>query len=148
MSMLATVSKKFRFEAAHQLMNHDGKCSDLHGHSYVVEVLCKGPINRIRDHAKEGMVVDFADIKAIWKERVEPKVDHQFLNETLDGIVTTAENIAAWILCEFHSADPRIQVKSVRVWETATSMAEVSYMEVWSDDNLARRNVTTIGTSS
>lgn len=78
------------------------------------------------------MVCDFADIKAVWKE-IESSLDHQDLNTTLaEAIpVTTAELIAFWICKVFKLHD--VPVHSVRVWETATSFAEVNVSEVWSN---------------
>jgi 6-pyruvoyl-tetrahydropterin synthase len=77
------------------------------------------------------MVVDFNDIKAVWRD-IEPQLDHKHLNDSLQ-IVTTAENIAWWILSRFHASG--VAVNKVRVWETATSMAEVDYAEVWANGN-------------
>lgn len=121
--MRATVSKTFRFEAAHQLLNHDGKCSRPHGHSYKVAVRVRGSINRTSGHPKEGMVIDFADIKEAWK-KIEPMLDHQDLNQTLGGIVTTAENIAIWIGSQFNLAG--IGIEEVELWETETSSVRVT----------------------
>lgn len=66
---------------------------------------------------------DFADLKGIYKEAIEPLVEHQNLNDTLPVPVTTAENIAGWMLNVFKETVP--QVFKVRVWETQTSYAEV-----------------------
>jgi 6-pyruvoyltetrahydropterin/6-carboxytetrahydropterin synthase len=118
----ATICKVFRFEAAHQLPDHDGKCRDLHGHSYQVEVELHGPIQV--EGPKRGMVVDFSDVKRFWTSELEPLLDHRFLNDSLEGLVdpTTAENLAGWIFRRFEFA--ALPVVAVRVWETATSWAE------------------------
>jgi 6-pyruvoyltetrahydropterin/6-carboxytetrahydropterin synthase len=78
------------------------------------------------------MVLDFADIKAVWKEYIEPVVDHQDLNKSLGGIVTTAENIAVWMLKVFRQQ--RVDVSSITVWETETSSATVIWTEVWANE--------------
>lgn len=131
--MRAQVTKIFRFEAAHHLPNHDGKCRNPHGHSYKVVVCCEGPINQQTGAAKEGMVVDFADIKTLWKEVLEPSLDHKDLNVTLNHLVpvTTAEEIAHWICGEFMRA--KFPIKEVQVWETETSFATVTHTEVWTN---------------
>jgi 6-pyruvoyltetrahydropterin/6-carboxytetrahydropterin synthase len=118
----ATIAKTFTFQAAHLLPNHDGKCAQLHGHSYRVDVHARGPINGPTGKPDEGMVLDFARIAAAWR-LVEPHLDHRFLNDVLD-FPTTAENLASYLLTRLHDAQPA--VCSVRVWETATSWAEVS----------------------
>ena len=56
------ITKIFTFETAHVLYNYDGKCKNMHGHSYKLFVTVKGiPINDL-DHPKNGMVVDFTQI--------------------------------------------------------------------------------------
>lgn len=134
--MRAKVTKVFRFEAAHHLPNHDGKCREPHGHSYMVEVTCFGQINHVVDDPKEGMVIDFAEIKDMWEAEIKPLLDHKDLNVSLkDWIpVTTAECIAAWILATFRNNG--VPVRSVAVWETATSCAEVNFSEVFQDGAL------------
>jgi len=121
----AKVGKQFTFHAAHQLPNHDGQCRNLHGHTYQVEVIAAGHISTEEGSPREGMVIDFGEIKEVYKEHIEPLVEHQNLNETLSDVVTvtTAENIAHWILKVFQRE--LRQVIGVRVWETPTSWVEV-----------------------
>lgn len=125
MTAVATVSKAFTFHAAHQLPNHDGKCRDLHGHTYRVEVGVTGPVNARDGSPDEGMVLDFGVIKAAWAP-LHQLVDHKFLNDVLPSEFqpTTAENIAGWVLSELLEAVPQVTV--VRVWETPTSCVEVT----------------------
>ncbi len=131
--MKATVTKVFHFEAAHHLPNHDGKCRLPHGHSYRVEICCTGEIRNQRDDPKLGMVIDFADIKRVWKKELEPVLDHQDLNESIGSAIpaTTAEYIAAFICSIFHGS--HVPIESVTVWETVTSAATVRYSEVWAN---------------
>ncbi|MBT0551372.1 6-pyruvoyl trahydropterin synthase family protein [Riemerella anatipestifer] len=73
------ITKIFSFETAHVLYNYDGKCKNMHGHSYKLFVTVKGvPINDL-DHPKNGMVVDFGDIKKIVKEEIVDVWDHAVL---------------------------------------------------------------------
>jgi 6-pyruvoyltetrahydropterin/6-carboxytetrahydropterin synthase len=119
--MRGRICKRFTFDAAHMLPDHDGKCANLHGHTYVVEVEFEGPI--IEEGPKRGMVVDFGDVKAVWKEKLEPLLDHRYLNETLVELpVTTAEMIAGWVYGRF--TDANLEPAAVRVWETPTSWAQ------------------------
>ena len=70
------ITKIFTFETAHVLYNYDGKCKNMHGHSYKHFVTVKGtPINDL-DHPKNGMVVDFGDIKKIVKSEIIDVWDH------------------------------------------------------------------------
>lgn len=70
------ITKKFDFETGHALYGYDGKCKNIHGHSYKLFVTVQGtPINDT-SHAKYGMVIDFTDLKKIVKEEIVDKFDH------------------------------------------------------------------------
>lgn len=124
--MFATISKRFTFDAAHQLPHHDGKCKRPHGHTYIVEIEARGQIQTAAG-PKQGMVADFGDIKAAYNARVHSRVDHQDLNVVLADEIpcTTAEWIAAWILSEMRDELPDVAISCVRVYETPTCFAEV-----------------------
>jgi 6-pyruvoyltetrahydropterin/6-carboxytetrahydropterin synthase len=122
--MRYTVGKEFTFQAAHRLPLHDGKCKELHGHSYRVAVTVFGPLEV--DGPKTGMVIDFGDLTTIWKKDIEPLCDHQYLNESLPIEHTTAENIAGWMLLRYRDALGPYHGLTVTVWETATSWAMAS----------------------
>ena len=118
--MRARICKTFRFEAAHVLPNHAGKCSRLHGHSYRVDIEAYGEVRDADGSSSEGMVMDFGDIKAAWKP-IEAELDHQNLTSLLP-FPTTAENLAGYLLDRLADAVPRIC--AVRVWETTSAWAE------------------------
>ena len=73
------LTKIFRFEAAHALMGYDGRCRNIHGHSYEMRVTIKG--NPIMDDSspKNGMVMDFGDLKRIVNEEIIDHYDHAFI---------------------------------------------------------------------
>ena len=114
--MQTSVTRTFTFEAAHQLPWHPGKCRNLHGHSYRLEVTVEGPIG---DH---GIVIDFADIKDVVERDVIAAYDHRYLNDLLDN--PTAELIAAEIWKTVEAAD--LRVDRIRLWETPDSYVEVT----------------------
>jgi 6-pyruvoyltetrahydropterin/6-carboxytetrahydropterin synthase len=120
----ATIAKEFTFDAAHSLPNSDGPCKRLHGHTYRVTVVARGRIQPVDGRVEEGMVVDFARIKEVFKRRVEARCDHQYLNESVPVERTTAELLAAWMLVEMREEMPH--VVAVRVSETPSSWAEVT----------------------
>lgn len=73
------ITKIFTFETAHVLYNYDGKCKNMHGHSYKLFVTVKGkPVNDL-ENPKNGMVVDFGDIKYIVKSEIVDVWDHSVL---------------------------------------------------------------------
>ncbi|GAE94998.1 queuosine biosynthesis QueD [Gracilibacillus boraciitolerans JCM 21714] len=117
------VSKEFDFDAAHHLHCYDGKCKNLHGHTYKAVFGISGFVDEI------GMVIDFGDIKKIWKEQIEIHLDHRYLNETLPKMNTTAENMVVWIFEKMEAAlqghNNQCRVEFVRLYETPTSYAEV-----------------------
>ncbi|MCK1981593.1 6-carboxytetrahydropterin synthase QueD [Peribacillus simplex] len=117
------VSKEFTFDAAHHLHDYEGKCKNLHGHTYKVIFGLSGYTD------SRGLMIDFGDIKDIWKNEIEIHLDHRYLNETLPLMNTTAENMVVWIyekmaeslsLKEYEGA----RVEFVRLYETPTSYAE------------------------
>ncbi|SFL35064.1 6-pyruvoyltetrahydropterin/6-carboxytetrahydropterin synthase [Gracilibacillus orientalis] len=116
------VSKEFTFDAAHHLHCYEGKCKNLHGHTYKVVFGISGLVDEI------GIVIDFGDIKQIWKEEIEIHLDHRYLNETLPKMNTTAENMVVWIFEKMeealHDLLNQCRVEFVRLFETPTSYAE------------------------
>lgn len=111
--------KEFRFEAAHRLPHHDGKCARLHGHSWVCRVHIKGD-RLIDDGPKQGMLMDFGDIKGYMKPLLNEYLDHYYLNDTLGMENPTSEAIAQWIYKQLAAAHlPGLD--AVEVMETCTS---------------------------
>jgi 6-pyruvoyltetrahydropterin/6-carboxytetrahydropterin synthase len=130
----ASVTVRVEWEMGHRLPHHEGACRQLHGHRYVAEVTMRGEINHEPMSPSEGMVIDFTDVKTLLKAEVL-KLDHKFLLHRYDELagvlsglpgvvlvdfVPTAENIATALL----NALP--DVSCVKLWETATSYAEVT----------------------
>jgi len=122
------VSKEFTFDAAHHLHCYEGKCKNLHGHTYKVVFGISGYVNEI------GLTIDFGDIKEIWKQEIEIYLDHRYLNETLPPMNTTAENMVVWIFEKMEEALQQgerqqqykgARVEFVRLYETPTSYAEM-----------------------
>lgn len=129
------VSKEFTFDAAHHLHCYEGKCKNLHGHTYKVVFGISGYVD------DRGLMMDFGDIKEIWKNEIEIHLDHRYLNETLPPMNTTAENIVVWIYEKMKEALEKeenkdrfigARVEFVRLYETPTSYAEArrEWMEV------------------
>lgn len=76
------VTKQFHFEMAHALLDYDGPCKNIHGHSYQLNVTVKGKVKTNTNDSDEGMVVDFGVIKKVVKELVVDVFDHALvLNE-------------------------------------------------------------------
>ena len=112
------ISKEFRFEAAHKLPLHDGKCRNLHGHSFVGIATLQSD-RLIKTGAKTDMVMDYADINKVLKPFVEECLDHQYLNESTGLENPTSEAIAQWIYQKLKSELPELY--SIEIRETCTS---------------------------
>ena len=131
--MTVMVGRRESFNAAHQLcdpgLSDDenrrrfGKCANLHGHNYVLEVVVTGEIDRTT-----GYVLDLKRLSDVITRRVIQDVDHRNLNTDvswLKGCVPTAENLALAFWERLRPELPDGSLRSVRVWETDKNWAEV-----------------------
>ena len=114
-AMKVAITKVFTFDAAHQLPWHQGKCKNLHGHTYRLEVTVDGPIT------EDGVVADFADVGAVVKRTVIEKYDHQYLNDHFDNPTAELLAVSFFKLLEAEGLD----VKRITLWETPTCSATV-----------------------
>ncbi|WP_299833882.1 6-carboxytetrahydropterin synthase [uncultured Tenacibaculum sp.] len=73
------VTKKFTFETAHALYGYDGKCKNIHGHSYKLFVTVIGEPISDTNNPKYGMVIDFGDLKKIVNKEIVDEFDHATL---------------------------------------------------------------------
>ena len=131
--MIVLVGRRESFNAAHQLYNPDlsdeenrrlfGKCVNLHGHNYVVEVVVAGEID-----PTTGYVLDLKLLSDVITRQVIRDVDHRNLNTDvwwLKGRVPTTENLAQAFWERLEPELPDGLLRSVRVWETDKNWAEV-----------------------
>ena len=110
-----------QFGAAHQLRNYNGKCENLHGHNWKIEVYIKG-----EELGEDGLLVDFKIIKDRTEEIIE-RFDHKFLNdlECFSEINPSSENIAKYIYEELEKGinNNKIKVSRITTWESDTACA-------------------------
>jgi 6-pyruvoyltetrahydropterin/6-carboxytetrahydropterin synthase len=76
---IVEIHKTFHFEAAHALDGYEGKCKNIHGHSYVLEISVRGKVNQDTTISASGMVLDFGDLKKLVQEYILPLYDHCLL---------------------------------------------------------------------
>ena len=108
------ISKVFKFDSAHKLPYQSGKCSKLHGHTWKLVVTLEGEVK------KEGIVIDFKELKEIVNQRVIDKIDHEYLNDIMEN--PTCENLLLWI--EQQLADVS-GLKRLRLYESDASFCEI-----------------------
>ena len=119
------ITKEFEFEAAHQLVQHDGACQRRHGHSYRGRVVVQG--NSLHETGpKSGMVLDYGDISRVVKKMVAEYLDHQDLNETLETDCATAEVISQWCYNYILLTEKVPGLVAVEISETRTSNCRYS----------------------
>ena len=145
------LTKEFSFESAHALWGYDGKCREIHGHSYRLFVTIKGEPITDEQSPKLGMVMDFGELKAIVAREITDRLDHsfvmrrteqaealaaamgsQFTNVVLVDYQPTCENMLIDFAARLKAALPDgVTLHSLRLHETATS-----YAEWYSDENI------------
>ena len=132
-STTVLVSRRESFNAAHQLrdpgLSDDenqrlfGKCANLHGHNYVLEVVVAGEIDQTT-----GYVLDLKHLSDVICRVIIQDVDHRNLSTDvpwLEGLIPTAENLAVAFWERLRSELPGGSLRSVRLWETEKNWAEV-----------------------
>lgn len=98
------------FDAAHSLPGYQGKCANLHGHTYQVEIVVEG------DVGEDGFVMDFYQLKKIIAHVLQ-ELDHGYLNDILPN--PTAETIAQWIADRLRKDmdGTAVRLLSLKLWE-------------------------------
>lgn len=113
------VCKIFRFDAAHYLPDYIGKCRNMHGHSWVLEVELGGKAN------KSGMVMDFALLKKHIVVAVIDILDHSLLNTFLK--IPTCENLLLWIAERLRN--PEVMPTYETVWDESNMTIHTLYID-------------------
>ncbi|THF63238.1 6-carboxytetrahydropterin synthase QueD [Pseudothauera rhizosphaerae] len=141
------ITRRLEFDAGHRIPDHASQCRHIHGHRYAIEVTLSGRIIDAAGQPVNGMVMDFADVKAIAKHHLVDLWDHAFLVYRGDTVVVellaripghktvvldvipTAENLAH---LAFRILDPLyrdtygndLRLEQVRLYETPNCWAD------------------------
>ena len=137
------LTKKFKFEAAHVLRGYNGPCRNIHGHSYELHVTVRGEPVEDSASPRQGMVIDFGDLKKIVCENIIDEFDHSLIiskltaaefdsiqSEAFGKIVVvdyqpTSEKMLIDFVGRIQSLLPQgVELFSMRLHETVTSYAE------------------------
>ena len=143
------ITRRLEFDAGHRIPDHRSQCRHLHGHRYAIEVTLAGEVTRKPGSSADGMVMDFAEVKALLMQHIVDAWDHAFLVYRGDGavveflqalrdhktvvldVVPTAENLA---LIAFGILDrayhdnygSRLELERVRIYETPNCWADAT----------------------
>lgn len=136
------LTKEFKFEMAHALLNYDGPCRNIHGHSYYLYVTVTGEASADENSPKNGMVMDFSELKYLVTKEITEQLDHalalwdktppetiaalrDFDNVVLLPYQPTCENLLADFAVRLQKILPaHIRLHSLKLCETVTSSAE------------------------
>lgn len=118
------ITKEFTFDSCHQLLNYQGKCERLHGHTYKLQVTVEGVVDN------RGLVIDFKDLKNLVDQHVIEWLDHYNLNDkfacntTAENMVVVIYNMLRVFINNYSDNMGRyIKLTEVKLWETPTSFA-------------------------
>ncbi|MFA6770765.1 MAG: 6-carboxytetrahydropterin synthase [Bacteroidales bacterium] len=135
------VTKEFRFEGAHTLVNYDGKCRFIHGHSYRLFVTLKGTPKQDNKDPKSGMLIDFSHLKAIINKIIIDRFDHALIlredallanelshsynNVVITPFQPTCENLVIHFAHLISTELPsHLNLYGIKLYETPTSFVE------------------------
>lgn len=141
------ITKEFRFEGAHALLNYDGRCKNIHGHSYILYVTVTGEPQNNPGNPKDGMVIDFKVLKEIVNNNIIDKFDHalvlkngtplaselsqEYPNIFLTDFQPSTENMICYFAQTIKENLPKgVELYSLKLHETASS-----YIEWFAEDN-------------
>lgn len=137
------VTKQFGFEMSHALLNYDGLCRNIHGHSYKLQITVAGEPISEPANPKDGMVIDFSVLKKLIQQQIVGSLDHSLMinqnapTDKLDELgemyerhhvvpfQPTTENLVIYIAEKVKTILPEhLELFSVRLYETSSSFAE------------------------
>ncbi len=139
--MKLTLTRRFTFEMAHALEGYDGLCSHIHGHSYKLFITISGTPSIDSQSPKEGMIIDFSDLKRIVNDTVLSHYDHALMlrssstelvaaiRKEWDRVIEvdfqpTCENLIVEIYTRLKNALPQsVELSEIRLYETENSYA-------------------------
>lgn len=143
MTSVIRVTREFTFEMAHVLRNYDGPCKNVHGHSYRLFVTLSGTPENDKNNPKNGMVIDFTELKNIVLKKIINQFDHSvvisrdfdkdksmmaskiFGNTVVVDYQPTCENLVADFAGRLKDEFPEnVRLYSLKLYETAKSYAE------------------------
>lgn len=144
------ITKVFSFETGHALYGYDGKCRNVHGHSYKLSVTVIGTPIEDSNHVKFGMVIDFSDLKHIVKEEIVDVFDHATVFNKNTPHVELANELSnrghSVLLVDYQPTSEMMVIdfskkltsrlpENIRLHSLKLQETDSSYAEWYADDN-------------
>ncbi len=144
------ITKQFNFETGHALYGYDGKCRNVHGHSYKLDVTVIGSPIDDNTHVKYGMVIDFSDLKKIVKEEIVDVFDHatvfnkntphvELAKELADRghhvILVDYQPTSEMMIIDFASKIKKRLPKNIELFSLKLQETETSFAQWFASDN-------------
>lgn len=144
------ITKQFTFETGHALYGYDGKCRNVHGHSYKLSVTVIGQPITDKTNVKYGMVIDFTDLKGIVKEEVVDQFDHATVFNKNTPHIELAKELETRghhvILVEYQPTSENLVIdfaeriknrlpENIKLFSLRLQETESSYAEWFASDN-------------
>ena len=145
------ITKQFSFETGHALYGYDGKCKNVHGHSYKLSVTVTGQPITDRNNVKFGMVIDFSDLKKIVKEEIVDVFDHatvfnqttphlelalELRNRGHEVILVDYQPTSENMVMDFAKKISNRLPASIKLFALKLQETETSFAEWFASDNL------------
>lgn len=145
------ITKQFNFETGHALYGYDGKCKNVHGHSYKLSVTVIGRPITDTNNVKYGMVIDFSDLKKIVKEEIVDIFDHATVFNKNTPHIELAEELKTRghhvILVDYQPTSENMVIdfaskiktrlpENIKLFSLRLQETESSYAEWFQSDNL------------
>ncbi len=144
------ITKQFNFETGHALYGYDGKCKNVHGHSYKLSVTVVGEPIKDNSHVKFGMVIDFSDLKKIVNEEVVDVFDHATVFNKNTPHIELAKELEARghhvLLVDYQPTSEMMVIdfakkirtrlpKNIKLYSIKLQETETSFAEWYASDN-------------
>jgi 6-pyruvoyltetrahydropterin/6-carboxytetrahydropterin synthase len=134
MSSTIRVTREFTFEMAHLLTDYDGPCKNVHGHSYRLFVTLSGIPLDDKTNPKNGMVIDFTELKNIVLNNIIGQFDHSVVissNSDPEKIEMMSKTFGNTVIVDYQPTCENLVADIAELYETAKS-----YAEWFADDNI------------
>jgi 6-pyruvoyltetrahydropterin/6-carboxytetrahydropterin synthase len=144
------ITKQFSFETGHALYGYDGKCKNVHGHSYKLSVTVTGEPISDNTHVKYGMVIDFGDLKKIVKTEIVDVFDHatvfnkntphvelakELENRGHNVLLVDYQPTSEMMVIDFAKKIKKNLPKTVKLYSLKLQETETSFAEWFANDN-------------